>query len=106
MGVHLSGREKLGRLVKMKPNTVFAENLLQSTHELRLAEQKLPVAYTQCWTVLDWPNQGPYLNLIEYQQRDMRMAVDTCLLSTLLELEKLCQGEWDSTIKCTKTEKV
>jgi hypothetical protein len=108
----------IGRLVrieakmnKAKYREILDENLLQSTHDLRLGrkfffqqdnEHKHTVKKMQEWfqdrslNILEWSSQNP----IEHLWRDLRIAMQQSSPSNLTELERICREEWENLSKC------
>ncbi|KAK6307934.1 hypothetical protein J4Q44_G00212050 [Coregonus suidteri] len=54
--------------------------------------------------ILEWPSQGPDLNLIEHLWRDLKIALQRCSPSNLTGLERICREEWEKLPKyrCAK----
>ncbi len=44
--------------------------------------------------VLEWPNQSPYLNLIEMLWYDLKQSFHAWNLSSVAELKQFCKEEW------------
>ncbi|ROL51963.1 Transposable element Tcb2 transposase [Anabarilius grahami] len=87
---------------------ILDENLLQSTLDLGLVrgfifqqdnDHKHTAKITKEWlrdntvNVLEWPSQSPDLNPIEHLWRYLKMAVNRCSPSNLMELERSCKEE-------------
>ena len=54
--------------------------------------------------VLEWPSQSPDLNLIEHLWRDLKIAVQQCSPSNLIERGRIFREEWEKLHKyrCAK----
>jgi hypothetical protein len=44
---------------------------------------------------LEWPSQSPDLNLIKHLWRDLKIAVQQCSPSNLIQLERIGREEWE-----------
>jgi hypothetical protein len=54
--------------------------------------------------VIEWPSQSPDLKRIAHLWRDLKIAVQQCSPSNLIELERICREEWEKLPKyrCAK----
>ena len=106
-----------GRLVRIggtmngaKCRQIHGEYLLQSAKHLRLwqrlssnrtrtpkhtAKATLEWLQNKNMKVLEWPSQGPDLNLIENRWKDLNITVHRRSPSNLTELEQICKEEWE-----------
>ncbi|KAK3540002.1 hypothetical protein QTP70_022799, partial [Hemibagrus guttatus] len=104
-----------GRLVRMKGKMyavmyrdILDENLLQSALDLRLGRRfifqqdndpKHTAKIRKVWlrdnsvNVLEWTSQSLDLNQTKHLCRDLKMAVQRCSPSNLMELERSCREE-------------
>ena len=99
-----------GSVIAAKYREVLEKNLLQSAHNLRLGRQftfqhdndpkhtpktMLQWLWDKSLIVLKWPSQSPDLNPMEHLWRDLKLAGLRCFPSNLMELDKICQEDWD-----------
>ena len=114
----------MGRLVRIegkmngaKYRETLDENLLQSAQNLRLGQRftvqqdtdpKHTAKTMQEWfqdkflNVLGWPSQSLALNPVEHLWRDLKIAVQRCSPSNLIELERICREVWEKLHKCRR----
>jgi hypothetical protein len=108
-----------GKMNGAKYREILDENLFQSAQDLTLGRRftfqqdnnpKHTAKTMQEWlrdvslNVLEWPSQSPDFNLIEYLWRDLKIAVQRCSPSNLIEHERICRDEWEKLLKyrCAK----
>ena len=104
------GKDEQRREILDEKREILDENLLQSAQDIRLGRRftiqqdndpKHTAKATQEWlqdkflNVLEWSSQSPDLNTIKHIWRDMKMAVQPCSPSILIELERICREEWE-----------